>query len=713
ALVASLVAVSQQGRAEREEREAALRALISRSEALRSTRRDLAALLAVEAYRLAPGPDTESALFGTFTASPGVERVVRVDAGYLQAGAIMSDGGTAALVDQRGSVHLVDLARGAVTAVLESRHADEAVSYVARSADGRYFAVASFRVKPTGEFADETHDELTVWDVRTGRRRFPDIPLPFHPGSVAFSPDGSLVAVGGGEEGRVSVYDAATGAHRLDVEPVPRPSDAFLLVSTVAVAFGPDGNLIIGAEAGPIRIVDPTTGRVRQRIEAPPLTAHYLLRVSSDERLLTTAGVEGVAHYDLATRTTLWTAEPPGGCNSLIPAERIGVLLCGEYSGTVLAIDLATGAIVGRRFDSHQGTVHDLLISPDGTTLLEVMSSAPVYVQWRLDGGGPVSRAVTDIDTTVSVTYLDERLVVTTNGSAESSGAGDVRIIDGGNGEALDPLADIKMAAPMPDRTRLAAVFTDGTVGAYDLDRRARSGAGVDVGFVPEGITTIGDRALVWAGGRLQGIDLDRAASVPPEVDQEAVINVAVAPDSNHLLTLDGFYGLLQRRDSHTGDSLGEGIPGFNLLAATGGTLVANTSDGQLLVLDPDRLTAVGAPLPAITGPAAAMALSGDGRRLAVLGADRALRFYDVPSRTQLGDELPVGREGAAVAIRADGLQAAAATDQGVVIWDLVPDHWVEAACLLAGRNLTRAEWDFHLGDLARYRPTCPDYPAG
>jgi hypothetical protein len=32
--------------------------------------------------------------------------------------------------------------------------------------------------------------------------------------------------------------------------------------------------------------------------------------------------------------------------------------------------------------------------------------------------------------------------------------------------------------------------------------------------------------------------------------------------------------------------------------------------------------------------------------------------------------------------------------------------------CLrLAGRNLTRAEWDFYFGDLARYRPTCPDYP--
>jgi DNA-binding SARP family transcriptional activator/WD40 repeat protein len=714
ALVATLLAVTQQRRAEREEREAALQALVSRSGALRSTRRDLAALLAVEAYRLAPGPDTESALFGTFTASPGVQRVVHLDAGRFHVGAIMSDGDVAALVDERGSVHLVDLARGAVTAVLESRHADEAVAYVAGSPEGRYIAVGSFRVTPTGEFADETRDELTLWDTRTGQRRVPDVPLPFHPGSVVFSPDGSLVAVGGGDEGRVSVYDAVTGAHRLDVEPVPRPPDAYFLVSTVAVAFAQDGSLIVGSESGPIRIIDPATGRVTRRIDAPPLTAHYLLRVSSDGRSLTTVGVEGVAHYDIATGAALWPEPAPGGCNSLVPAERIGVLLCGEYSGRVTAIDLATGAIVGRRFDSQQGIVGDLLVSPDGTTLLEVMESAPVYVQWRLDGGGPVSRAITEDAAASSVSYLDERLLVATDNSAEAIGASDVRIIDPDNGETLDPLAELTMAAPMPDGSRLAAVFTDGTVGAYNLDRRAGSGPSIDVGFVPEGITTSGDRALVWAGGRLQGVDLDRAALVGPNIDQgEVAVNLAVAPDSSHLLTLDGFYSLLQRRDPDSGEPLGEAILGYNLLTAAGGIVVASTSDGRLVVLDPGSLTAVGAPLPPITGPAKAMALSADGQRLAVLGEDRALRFYDVASRTQLGDEIPFTGDGGAVAISGDGLEAAVATDQGLVMWDLNPDRWIEGACGLAGRNLTAAEWDFHLGDFARYRRTCPDHPNG
>ena len=31
----------------------------------------------------------------------------------------------------------------------------------------------------------------------------------------------------------------------------------------------------------------------------------------------------------------------------------------------------------------------------------------------------------------------------------------------------------------------------------------------------------------------------------------------------------------------------------------------------------------------------------------------------------------------------------------------------------LAGRNLTRDEWNSYVGDLAPYRATCPDLPPG
>ena len=39
------------------------------------------------------------------------------------------------------------------------------------------------------------------------------------------------------------------------------------------------------------------------------------------------------------------------------------------------------------------------------------------------------------------------------------------------------------------------------------------------------------------------------------------------------------------------------------------------------------------------------------------------------------------------------------------------PEHWVTAACRVAGRNITRAEWADKIGELAPYQATCPDFP--
>ena len=68
------------------------------------------------------------------------------------------------------------------------------------------------------------------------------------------------------------------------------------------------------------------------------------------------------------------------------------------------------------------------------------------------------------------------------------------------------------------------------------------------------------------------------------------------------------------------------------------------------------------------------------------------------------------GIDPAGAALRPDGLEAAVTTDQGIVVWDLDPDHWIDGACAIAGRNLTRTEWDQYIGDLASYRATCPQY---
>ncbi len=46
------------------------------------------------------------------------------------------------------------------------------------------------------------------------------------------------------------------------------------------------------------------------------------------------------------------------------------------------------------------------------------------------------------------------------------------------------------------------------------------------------------------------------------------------------------------------------------------------------------------------------------------------------------------------------------------MVWDVAPDHWDATACRIAGRNLTRAEWNQYLPGRP-YQATCPTRPAG
>ncbi len=50
--------------------------------------------------------------------------------------------------------------------------------------------------------------------------------------------------------------------------------------------------------------------------------------------------------------------------------------------------------------------------------------------------------------------------------------------------------------------------------------------------------------------------------------------------------------------------------------------------------------------------------------------------------------------------------------DSTTNVWDLDVHHWEQAACRIAGRNLTRAEWHQYLPDQP-YRRTCPQWAAG
>ena len=186
-----------------------------------------------------------------------------LDAGSIvTAVALTPDGKRLAIGTIDGRVRLVDpRTRSSVELPLNVEGA--AVWQVAFSPDGRLLAVA---VDPNGGgdgfYLQQRQGEVQLWNVAARRR----IGRSIVPGagsvmSLAWSPDGELLATGGGQ---LDLWDAATQVRH--GRPMKIADDG-----VPSVAFDPSGRLVAGGSAiGPVRV-----WRVAdQRPAFPPLTGH-------------------------------------------------------------------------------------------------------------------------------------------------------------------------------------------------------------------------------------------------------------------------------------------------------------------------------------------------------------------------------------------------------------------------------------------------------
>ena len=725
-VVAGLIAVTQRQQAVDDRRDAAITALNSQAVSVRSSRRDLAALLAVEAHRLRPDAASEAALFGTFTASPGAERIVHTGLGLgitVGTAEYLPDGERVAIGDDQGGIHLRNMATGAVD-VLPALSEVPGWPVFDVAADGRFVAAAW---RPT--FEPETA-VVTVWDLDTGQARFPPLTVDFRIGDVALTADGSTLIVSGGEQGRVLILDGATGALRHELPTLGRPDEATNGVVTAALGLTPDNKLVVGSQAGPIRIVDPLSGAEIRRIPAPPESSDGTIVISQDGRTMVTAGAVSTGRVDLETGAQLWSLQTDdAACNAFAVDESASTLLCGEWTGRVVAFDLNTGTGLGSRYDSQLGDICALAVSPSGDRLIEVSSCNSddvTLVQWRLDGGGPVNQLIAKTPAPAWIDSLGDGAVVAEypdEGSEEAI----ARRIDLTTG-LPEALPGVFVLLPTEDPGIAVAVYDDGTspgtVGLYDMADRSAAGPVIDPEMSIDDVWSDGEVAVVRSGWYPQVVrtfDLRTGQSASWTED------LAAGQGGAGMVVLSGDEALvswtesadggqqwsIQRRDVETGTVHATSPPGFTLATTNGGRVVASTIDGRIFELDPTTLQPTGPPFPGTNGILMTLAIDDSGRRLMAKGQDDSLRFFDIATRTLLGDPIDTEARDSNAVLRADGMLAAASSNDGIVLWDLDPAHWEPAACDLAGRNLTRAEWDQYVGDLLPYRATCTQYPVG
>lgn len=373
---------------------------------------------------------------------------------------------------------------------------------------------------------------VTLWDVRTGTRK--DILHHWlYVASVAFSPDGSVLAIDGQEScddarifcpWSVQLRDVATGA---------------LLGSSGGTAFSPDGTLLAGGNYVDDQFVvglwDVATGALQTTLEGH--TDRVLsVSFSPDGHTLASASADSTVRlWSLHTETLRTTLESSGwGSVRSISVSPDGRTLASASDRTVRLWDLATGTL-WTTLEGHTGEVQSVSFSPDGRTLASAdgervqvwdLGGSVPFEGTRWDGHGPVSFSpdgktlVSASDQTVLLwevatgtlrTTLEHETQAPKGGMsvafspdgrvlATARCCGTIRLWDVDTGTLRTHLQAHSSGIPSvtfsPDGRTLASGSYDGTVGLWDVatgtlknDLRHGDASPISVSFSPDGST--------------------------------------------------------------------------------------------------------------------------------------------------------------------------------------------------------------------------------
>jgi DNA-binding beta-propeller fold protein YncE len=160
--------------------------------------------------------------------------------------------------------------------------------------------------------------------------------------------------------------------------------------------------------------------------------------------------------------------------------------------------------------------------------------------------------------------------------------------------------------------------------------------------------------------------------------------------------------------DGATGKRLAGPLRGPGVTSVSLDGALVGAAAGDVTQYDLDTLKPIAA-FPGARGEVNTLQFSTDSATLVATSLDQTVSIYDVATRTRIGDPLPTEAPFVYPGfLRPDGKAVAVTVRNGIAIWDIDSAHLAVAACALAGRNLTRAEWDSYLGKLGAYRKTCP-----
>ena len=196
--------------------------------------------------------------------------------------------------------------------------------------------------------------------------------------AVAFSPDGSLLAAGGGHAqrgGEVRIWQVSD--HRL-VTTIQGHADTIQ-----AVAFSPDGKILATASYDKeIKLWDVTSGRELRTLQ-DHIDAVYALAFTPDgNRLLSGSADRSVKIWNPATGERLYTlSDPIDGINSIAIHPSGTQVTAGGYDRTIRVWELGEdGGKLLNVLIAHQSPILRIAYSPDGKKIVTTAADRTLKV---------------------------------------------------------------------------------------------------------------------------------------------------------------------------------------------------------------------------------------------------------------------------------------------------------------------------------------------
>jgi WD40 repeat protein len=551
------------------------------------------------------------------------------------------------VADSAGVVRIWDLRRGEPVDSPFDCHGGIEVQAVAISPDGTMFAVQQFEDEPTSvvvlcDMASRQHWNLPWTLAQDGDVR-----------SLAFSPDGQTLAVGG--LGTVTMWDVPTHEqrHALRVKRGTVYTDvAFSSDSQRLATVTDDKTIEVWAVQNPDAPVssydDAPIAELAANRRTPILSATFM----PDGTLVSGDGSGALAVWDLQRQRRLGRPLPTPTGTSTVAASPDGKTLVLVDDGEIVLWDAVLRRRLGPPLGRTDGSPSEASggFSPDGTLAALAHPDGSVALwnvrpQQQRFRSGATSHLVTGL----AFSRDGRTLAVRQRGGA-------VLLLETGRGRQVGQLVPQATDDPQgsdpsfsPDGSLLAAGYAKGTVVLWDVPHRRRLG-------------TLG----AAAPGR--------------------VFSVAFSPKGRRLVAVVGEDGDSESGDvvlwdltSHrvAGRILGDHEFGGRQYAAVAftldaGTLVAGTTTGTIGLWDTSSLHQLG----------------------------------ETTAQTRFG-----GAAVSALTFSRDGGALVASSGSEAVRWAMSMAGWRQAACSVANRNLTRTEWNALISSTEAYRRTCPSLP--